>query len=369
MKKIENIIHAVVRNAVVSQQADGSWAGGHNGMYGHPETPVRVTSHMLVLLSSYLKRQDDPVVRRAMDAAISFLLHDDRRPAGWNMVQRTDPKGVLDSCNGVIGAAWTVEGLISAYESTGRRDVLECAAQLVDIHPFDEKRRLWYRRDVSGAVLDFDRTLNHQVWFAAATAMLVHHGVTHLVPRLEMFLEGLGNLLGLYPDGIVRHATEYSIGGIFPRILTRWYYIYRSRAIHREKAIGYHLFNLYGLALIRKYHGDCFEFDERKLERAIAVVSGDWFQAHIRENAYAYPYNSPGWEAPFVSDVFGLDLSIAEDMAREQAVRLVNREGLIYDRLSEDGITSNARIYEIARSSDHWWGLPIDEDLSSVGQS
>ena len=83
----------------------------------------------------------------------------------------------------------------------------------------------------------------------------------------------------------------------------------------------------------------------------------------IGESPYGYPYNPPGFEIPYVNDVFRgareIDISDQQWLSRQLGQVFDAEQGML-SRNNPDGETLTARIYESARFSDRLFNLPID---------
>ena len=72
------------------------------------------------------------------------------------------------------------------------------------MHGFDDGAGLWKKLGIKGEILATDKILHHQLWFAAAGALLAHAtGDTRIQQRVERFLDKLESNLLVYPDGLI----------------------------------------------------------------------------------------------------------------------------------------------------------------------
>ena len=144
---------------------------GHNGPYIDQETPVRNTSHWLILFGyMYLKTKDEKYYDAVVKSA-DFLINPINRPEDATFYCRN--KEGKDQSNGLIGQAWTIEALAEAYKVTNKMIYLDTAIEVFLLHPFDKKAGLWKVVETNGVIKSFDMTFNHQLWFAMSGAILL----------------------------------------------------------------------------------------------------------------------------------------------------------------------------------------------------
>lgn len=385
--KLYDILAASAREAVKTQRKDGSLPSGHNGPYHDPETPVRNTAHWLITFLHAHEVTDDDLYLDAAQGAIEYLTGPAARPHGATFHHRTTPD--KDSCNGLIGQAWTIEALAVAAAHLERPVLAALAEKVFLLHPFDPDLALWKRVDIDGEPRSFDSTFNHQLWFAAAGGVLAQHkAVSPRVGRyVQRFLDELHINIKTYPSGLIYHPLHPSfsvrrylqlathdrrsrlavIAAIRSLPLTD-VELLRSIVRHpqvplrrlplsskqlREKAIGYHSFNLYALSLLKLAY-PAHEFWNS------TTVSSIWDYAHSNEfvdrlidNPYGYPYNPPGFEMAFALEVFkeGGDQEQEQWLSR-QFQRCYDPDTQTLRHNTPDPATLTARLYETTRLPD-----------------
>ncbi len=296
------------------------------------------------------------------------LMSDAARPGGFTFHHRSRPG--LDSCNGLIGQAWSIEALAEATRVSGDARYAQLAHDVFEMHPFDERTGLWLRRDIDGSVLGADLTFNHQLWFAAAAALLPDGSVRHCIER---FLDHVDDTLSVFPGGLIRHRVAASsclkaeCSPWAARPVLRW-----LRDISREKletsigplssdnaafqkCIGYHAFNTYAFASLKTCFPTHAVWQTAKMRAAIAYLTSSAYEQAIEaEGTYGFGYNPPGFEVPF--SVHGL-CSLGSDQLIELTSHWLARQlrrTWTSDRrrpapVVADPATATARIYEIAR--------------------
>jgi hypothetical protein len=335
------------------QRPDGSFAPGRNGPYGDPETPVRNSAHWLALLAATAWRTGEPRLREAASRAAGYLASPEARPAGASFLCRS--AAGKDACNGLVGQAWAIEALAVAAERLELGGCAELAQAVFLLHPFDARAGLWLRVEVDGSPLGPDLTLNHQLAFAAAGAVLAPVSAPEVGARVAAFLDALPRSLALHRDGAVRHAVAPAAAArrssrLGLRLARERV---RRRAELREKALGYHAFNLHALATLRtRLPGHRF-FASARLDRALRYADSPAFHRAVSANRYAWPYNPTGFEMAWTLDVFApAARAERERWAAEQIRRHFDAGTNLLCRATPDPATLAARLCEAARLGD-----------------
>jgi len=280
---LHELLERSARAALDLQREDGSFPPGRNGVYDEPETPVRTTSHWLTTLSKVYEITGDEVFAEAANDAADYLLSDEARPHGYTFHSR-NAEG-KDKCDGLIGQAAPIRGLARAGVVFDRGDLLEMAADVFLLHPFDDQIGLWERVEIDGGVLSFDRTLNHQLTFAAAGTELRSINAS-ADDRLYRFLDSLDRNMECHANGLIKHYVRPSpLDAIRKTITTRRHWIllineaafhYYSRSISRRKTeIGYHPVNLSGLAHLKEAYSNHTFWESKLVDGATAFVTSD----------------------------------------------------------------------------------------------
>jgi len=295
-----------------------------------------------------------------MDAAhraTNYLLSREARPMEATFWHRKNPE--KDTCNGLIGQAWTIEALVTAARVLEREEPLVLAEEVFLEHPFREKIALWRRVAVDGQYLGLDPTLNHQIWFAAAGALLVPFVTEEVDRRVRSFLGQLNDHFRVRRSGLTRHTITPSFSWVKLAKYTAKRITQSSteRQALRRKELGYHAFNLYGLGVLYKqYSGHAF-WTSPSFLRACRYVASDAFSQSIAGSPYGFPYNPPGFEVAFVFDAFGdiLDGRTEErpqEWVVKQLAHCFDWSEYLMNRNTPDPVTHAARIYEATRLPD-----------------
>lgn len=349
------VLTSAHRGASLQDSTTGAMPAGQNGPYGDPETPVRNTSHWLITFLAAHRIGGDGVFREAAGRAADYLGSRDARPTGTAFWHRMNPE--KDSCNGLIGQAWTIEALAEASAPLGRPDLAALGEEVFLLHPQEPATGVWRRVGADGTRLPIDPTFNHQLWFAAAGALLARDAGGEVEARVLRFMDRLDDLISLYPSGLIHHPLRMRLPqrSRIRFALNRWGE-WKHRDHLRYKAEGYHAFNLYAFALLKGRYPDHAFWSGPSFLALWRYARSPEFRAALDGNRYAYPYNPPGWEMPFALEVFdGSDAAMQESWLAEQVRRGFDPATGLVSRGAPDPSTHAARLYEATRLPD----LPI----------
>lgn len=232
------------------------------------------------------------------------------------------------------------------------------------LHPFIDERGLWQRVEVDGTVMPHDLTFNHQLWFAAAGAQLMD-GDREIEHQVGRFVDQLPGNFALYRSGLIFHRIGPARPGRRSRLRDL-----RGKPVpprrHADpayaKAIGYHAFNLYGLALLKQHAPNHGFWSSRRLARALRYTDSREFSTGLEDNAFGYAYNPAGIEVAYALHTFGRQSATTAERVRgwtqAQFSRTYDAERSCLRRGAPDPATLAARIYEATRLPD----LPLDVD-------
>ncbi len=354
----DNLVHLDASTAL--------FPGGRNGPYFDLESPVRNSAHALCAMSVAYSITGDTSFATEGRSLAGFLLTDQAFSLGSHAVHRQ--KHPKDWCNGVIGPAWLIESLAWAGELLGLPQASERARELALSQPFDREAALWRRRDPKRGVGGADRTLNHQVYFAAAAAAATRSSAEGPVRSVDAFLDHLATGgFRVHADGLIVHhvprndESPTSLRGARERLLR---VARNSPTVHRlrgnsagtapdarERDHGYHLYSLFSLANLRTFAPDHKFWRSSELLQALSFVTRPGWLASLDANRYAYPYNGPGLELPLIARLFA-DLEpqlpdLAAEALREQINRTWDAPTQQFARTTDDRLTLAARSYEL----------------------
>jgi len=323
---------------------------GHNGPYHDPETPVRNTGHWLItLLKAYDTSGEQRFLAAARQAA-TYLRSGEARPMGATFWHRKNPK--KDTCNGLIGQAWTIEALAVVARALDMPELIRLAEEVFLLHPFIEDIGLWQRVEVDGTYLPFDMTFNHQLWFAAAGGLLAQYAANDVDARVWRFMDRLEHHMDVYPSGLICHPLtfRFSWRQQLRNLFNRLQQSAQARRHLAYKAVGYHAFNLYALALLKQQYPDHPFWRSAKFDAAWRYAQSEVYRRGLEDNKYGYPYNPPGFEMAFALEVFAENARAEQERwVSEQFRRCYDFESHMMSRGTEDPVTYAARLYEATR--------------------
>lgn len=338
------------QEAVSRQNGDGSFPPGCNGPYGHIETPVRNTAHWLFTFSVLYEKMGGKAFKTAAEKALTYLLGEESRPMKAAFWCRKNPE--RDFCNGLIGQAWVMEGLLKAASVFDHREAFLLAEKVYHLHPWIPDQKVWKRVNVEGSYGSCDPTFNHQLWFAAISSQISDNELA--ATRAKEFLAHHISRLGLYRDGILYHLTPlFSLR--FPRIFhqdnigvfhQKAMFHLKKRELY-EKSAGYHAFNLYAFAVLKERFPNLKVWKHSAMEKMLKPSFSKKFRQQHRSNPYSYRFNPTGLEMAYAMEVFYPELK--EEIAKwlHTQVEETGEKGVsIMTKGSVDAETSRARIYE-----------------------
>jgi len=336
---------------------------GHNGSYQDPETPVRNTAHWLITFLKAYEISSQKKFLNAAQQATSYLCSDEARPMDASFWHRKNPH--KDTCNGLMGQAWTIEALTIAAHSLEMPELLALAEKVFLLHPQDTRTGLWRCVSADGTYLDFDNTFNHQLWFAAAGTLLAKASCSEDIDlSVREFLKNLPVNFQVYKSGLIKHFVSLELFPSRVRIdklyAQTWQLRYLEKVIKsnrylKQKEIGYHSFNLYAFALIKQVHPDHPFWSSPSFSAALQYIESEAYHQQIQVSKYGFPYNPPGFEIPFILEVFSdvpdKQLKQSQWVSR-QLSRCYNFEAHLMNKDTADPMTHAARIYEATRLKD-----------------
>ena len=289
---IHEIIERNARAGLNYQRNDGSFPPGENYPYGESITPVRHTSAWARILAKAYEITNERVFAEAANQALDYLLSSDVRPYGYTFYCRD----VTDKCNGLVGQARAIQALVYAGDILNRSDALKAAEEVFMLHPFDESIGLWECVEIDGSRLSFDRTLNHQITFAAAAADL-----DIAQNCVSQFLTNLGSNMQLHSDGLIKHYIRPPVTKVLNTVITNpkhynllineFVSIYYDRSEKRRlKEKGYHITNLLSLSLIKEAIPGHSVWECEKISKSLSFLERNReVIAHDEENKYGHP--------------------------------------------------------------------------------
>lgn len=348
------------------QSSDGSMPPGHNGPWGDPETPARNTAHWAVTFLHAFRWSEDVRYRVAADRACSYLVSPAILPMDGAFWCRRNPE--KDFSNGLIGQAWVLQALALGAHILERADLAAAAQSVFLRHPYVEHRHLWRNLNVDGSYGPLNHTFNQQLWFAAiGSSLCFFTGHNHQIDdRVSDFFANYHSNLGQCRDGLIEHRVR-SRKSILTLVKERV-----SRSAGRTdsqllRAVGYHSFNLYGLALAHELGAlsPGRRGPDPEVEAALHFAITPGYSRLLEANPYAYAYNPVGIEVAYAlvafADTYRQWLADPGEDARQWVETQLKRHFCGATRLMErntmDPATLGARLYEATRLPDLLVGL------------
>lgn len=345
---------------VADQYVDGFTSAGHapagcNGPYGDNDTPIRNTAHWCVTYAFLYKATGNEKYKTTVEAMSRYLMDDRHYGKSGAAICRTQHHN--DDTNGVVGQAWLIEGLIACYEVTGNATLIDEAVDVWKVQKYHDAAGCFGIICSDGKEPCMDITFNHNLWFAASGAMLLTVRENDYIRKaVSAFVKRIPSVLGVQSSGKLYHRNNYreDIKGKIRFALD----VYQTdRNMGNSKNLnylesGYQLFDLFGFALLKQYwNGEDSLYSSKGLTKAVRLGTDVKFIDSLKDgmpeiNKYAFPYNSPAYEYPYVAEVLGegCDKHEVEKLLNFQSDLMRNHKELIADEN-----TLYARVYELVR--------------------
>jgi len=336
---------------IEEQSRCGSFPAGFNGAYGDEETPVRNTAHMLYGLCSVYKMSGEKKFLTSAKSALDFLLNNEFITSfGYYLCRIAENK---DSSNGVIGHAWIIEALLKAADVLNSKDAFDKAYELWQLHEFSYELGIWATPESASSPV-YDRTFNHQLWFAACAAEFQKEEVDRQIKRfIEINLKNMDT----YEDGVIYHHSflgtnlgwlkENFVSGLRTTLSVLKYR--RNKKIKRLHSVGYHAFNLYAIGMLLDGRFSKITKSVVDIDRIVSAVESNRFTSELEDySEIGYGYNPSGIEVAYIYSVLGEEKDKVNLWLKRQQAVTCNEEGFLLNK-SPDKMTSKARLYEIFR--------------------
>lgn len=324
---------------------------GVNGPYADVQTIYRTVCHAIVYLVHI--RKDDPILLEYIS-----ILEDGLAQFSHTLPFRETMH--KSKCNGLIGPAWTMEAIVAA--SHIKPGLMSQAVRIFLLHPQDEKTGLWDVVDTDGSNLGADTTFNHQLWFAAIGSKIDDPTVQQ---QVQKFLDSTSINLHIHGSGRIQHKVKSyyrAKGGSAKTSIRAILRTLRARTLKavKKKEVGYQTFNLYAFAMLRRRYPNHPLWNTESFKKSVRYIESKEFRNNIRNNRYSFGYNAPGFELPFIYEVFAdiLDLSKdkliekIQDILRLQWKHTYTPQVSAFDRNTRDVSTLTGRLYELTRVSE-----------------
>lgn len=356
-KLIEHADYIICNVLVRVGQTKKFFPGGHNGPYLHPETPIRNTSHFVVLLANLLKsdltNEKKELFKTNLNQLIRYLVDENPYFKNGQFIQR----GLAnDTCNGVIGEAWVIEALsindnyVDVDNLLGRSVILKEMSKRAD---FEGGYRYAYRFDSKKGKLAPDFTFNHQLWLAASLEDCKEHKDNKFS---NSFLSGaLNGAFKIRGEGLINHLYYgETLKNRINRVAYKRVEFTRAKKVNYKER-GYHLFNLFAFAKIYKNQPNNLFFSSEIFNKSLQYVSLGFLEELSNEdNVYGSHYNVSAFEIPFIYQTFSelnlisLSPEEFEDYMESELEKYWNAEVKCFCNNNVDLMTFMARVYELS---------------------
>lgn len=329
-------IRLVGKKLIDDYLATGHVKTGINGPYDDPETEVRNLSHLIIITAiEYMKF--GKVEYKALISKMASELVAMKSPDGTYKMRQKEGK---DQCNGVIGHAWLMEGLMYAYKATKDAKYIEECNRIASMHKFQPKLGLWGRPMKGNDDNAIDYTFNHQLWYAATLAELNQILKNNDYERqLDVFFSNLHINAKCDTKGRIKHSIIRRLSlASHLKVIIKDYLNRFNECLNRPslkyKEVGYHFFNLMAFARLFEVYSDIYFWKSEKYKKMLLYINnkeyqeqlvsnnlnldnstfGDTLSEHERSiNIYGYAYNVIGFEAAFCRNMFSA-LAVSADL-------------------------------------------------------
>lgn len=322
---------------------------GHNGPYCVLENDYRNTAHWTV---SFCIMYEITKEETYLQIAKRFAEH-------LHTAVCATKRGAIETMQGhinLVAVAWIVEALIKAGKCLDNETYYEDAEYIWKSQQYDKRLHLWNMINDENEVLGKDVAFNHNLWFAMAGIKIYQAtGKVEYRDLIEDFLNHCNSHYMVYRNGRISHFIINSGSKKFDLINkvrkgcieisqsgTPW-----NKSNQAEYERAYHLFSLYAFAQIYEFMPELKIFRSSKFVKVkkYALNIENFIEFDEKSN-YAYGYNSPYFEFPFVEYMFTKNQQlVAEHM------KILRQRQTAYDSSgqskTDDPITLDARVYEL----------------------
>lgn len=332
---------------------------GTNGPYFKEESFVRTTAHWTITFSIMYRLTQETryqdIVKRFSQSLVKTV---EQSPNGV-VVCIPKAKEPFSQTNGLIGLAWLIEGLVEAYEVLADQTLLDAAEKVFFSQEYDFRLHAWEIIEPDGKNLGVDKPFNHELWFCMAAAKLVQQRQNEEIDhQIRDYMLYMRSQFTVYRTGLLSH-NGLKIGEWKRDLKAQLRRVYcavtkegvsRKRRDKIEYERAYHLFSLYAFAWLYLFYPEANIFHTKKFAKLKQFgLTEEHFISFPEKNEYAYGYNSPAYELPFIEYIFGTG---NDEQCAERFLGLHQQYNIAFDGNSytdnvPDAVTLDARIYEI----------------------
>jgi hypothetical protein len=312
---------------------------GHNGPWNDQDTPVRNTANWLKTFLFVYNKTKDKRFLFASEKALNYLLSGKARPFNATFYCRNGNN--KNKTNGLIGQAWTLEALIDYYNFSRNYKILNIIEDIFLLHKFDYENGLWYEMNLDGSVNQFCRTYNQQLWFATI-ASEISPLPKKIRKKINIFINNLEKNTHIYINGLIKHRFPPKNDNFFKKA--------KRRREEKELSIGYHSFNLYAFAILKKRYPDHFFWKSKKFQKILEYTQSLNYKKNLVYNKYSFSYNVTGVEVALALNTFKEGKkNLEQEWLEKQFRNHYNIETNLMELNTSDPETLSARIYEAKR--------------------
>lgn len=380
--QVINLIQEIADNKLEFIKINGHAMRGYNGPYNNQETPVRNSAHWIHTYAYLWKTTNQIKYYKAIKILARFLVEPSNYGKSGSICVRKDKR--FDKTNGLIGQAWVIEALVKAAEILDDINYYEQAKKLFLLQPFNKSNNMWEVLDCNGEIC-YDTTFNHQLWFAASGSIILDFKYNQEIDKMiKLFLkEANEKLFTVYDNGLIVHVANYKLSAEerkhlkklgmkrkFLSLLSSPITVVKKKVTDKmakyafteglEKA--YHLFDLYGFAILKSRYGEESIFSSEKFKKAVEYALCTDLVFSLMEpcgeysfNKFAFGYNSPAFEYPLICKVFGnpdkmeIYREVCKKLLEFQIMKVYDPENHSFMLAGPDSETLDARVYELIR--------------------
>ena len=325
---------------------------GVNGPYNMKETPMRTTAHWIITFSIMFYGTNDtsylPIIKRFSD----YILKNVNESSNGAIICMLSDD---NQTNGLIGLSWVIDALIRASEVLDSNTYLLAAEKIYNSQMYCPKKHIWLLVDSENNCKGIDMAFNHNLWFAVSGYQLSQKTQNKKIEsEVNDFIDHITKHFLVYKNGLLSHFTFRS-GEIISDCKTLLRFIFCQLSgrgtpwndrniVEYERA--YHLFSMYAFARLYTLNPECEFWNSKKFYKLKSFTFNiNHFINFQDEVAYAYLYNSPAYEYPFIYKIFGEEKGtnpIIELLRKHKAVVADTKKKSTFDI-----VTLDARIYEL----------------------
>lgn len=350
----------------------GHAVAGNNGSYNNCDTPIRNTAHWLIIYGFLWETYKEKKYLKVVKIFAEYLISEEHYGKLGSIRCRNDKN--TDDVNGLIGQAWAIEGLVYASQLLDDEKYYNMAVKIFKSQKFDNEVCIWKIIDTQDVNLGYDYVYNHQLWFAAAGSLILDCKFDKQIhTEVEKFLDNYKQTFVVQPSGLIYHLVNCHTSKIKRiKFLIKMIIVDFSKGIKNQFGTmvyleeGYHLFNLYGFALLYDRYKGMEIFKSHRFKRSLLYGMNkktvnkliDKQNRRFDEyefNKYSYPYNSPAFEYPFISLIFDInrDEEYYKHLLNNQYKLTYNNIKKMFSENNFDEQTLTARMYELVRYFQH----------------